>query len=83
VPGDYEEGTIQTMSSMEIAKLCNKRHDSVLRDIRTILKQAGIDAHKFVGIYLDARNRQKPCYFLPKLECILIISGYSGAGRIR
>ena len=52
-------------------------HGHVLRDIKTILEQAGIGALKFVGTYLDSQNKQRPCYFLPKLECILIITGYS------
>ena len=52
-------------------------HGHVLRDIKTILEQAGIGALKFVGTYLDSQNKQRPCYFLPKLECILIMSGYS------
>lgn len=34
---------------MTIAERYGKRHDSVLRDIEEVLKQAGIDPHRFVG----------------------------------
>jgi len=68
---------VQTMSSKEIAELTGKDHADVLKDIRRILEQAEIDAGRFSGIYLDARNRQKPCYHLPKRECDLVVSGYS------
>jgi len=65
------------MSSMEIAELTGKDHANVLKDIRRILGEAGIDAVRFNGIYLDAQNKERPCYHLPKLECDLVVSGYS------
>lgn len=37
----------ETMTSLEIAEVTGKRHDSILRDIRNILSQ-GVDAHNFV-----------------------------------
>ena len=49
-----DAGAIQTMSSREIVDLCEKRHDHVLRDVRSILEEAGIGALKFEGTYLDA-----------------------------
>ena len=72
----------QTMSSLEIAKLTDKPHDNVLKDIRRILEDAEIDAVRFNGIYLDAYKREKPCFNLPRLECDLIISGYSVKYRL-
>ena len=68
------------MSSMEIARICNKRHDNVMRDIRTTLKEAGIDEKgllKFEASYLNVQNKPQPCYFLPKRECLILVSGYS------
>lgn len=65
------------MSSMEIARLCNKRHDHVMRDIQLTLAQAGIPAPKFGGGYLDANNQMRPCYHLPRFEFYLVVSGYS------
>jgi len=37
----------QKMSSLEIAELCGKRHNDVTRDIRKILKEAGIEGAQF------------------------------------
>ena len=71
------DGQVKTMSSLEIAELCGKEHRNVMRDIRAVLEEAGIDALRFERIYLDARNRKKPCYHLPRFECDLVVSGYS------
>ena len=65
------------ISSLEIAELTGKRHDHVMRDIEVTLKEAGIDIPKFGGIYKDARNRNQNCYYLPRFECDLVVSGYS------
>jgi phage anti-repressor protein/phage regulator Rha-like protein len=73
---------VKTMSSLEIAEITGKNHADVMRDIRNVLGQAQIDASKFAGIYLDARNREKPCYHLPRLECDLVVSGYSVPYRL-
>jgi phage regulator Rha-like protein len=76
------EGKITTMSSVEIAKLTNKNHAHVLRDIRNILEEAGIGQSKFGGSYLSPQNKELPCYNLPKRECYLIVSGYSVKYRL-
>ncbi len=65
-----------TMSSREIADLCEKRHDNVMADINKMLLDIGIDALKFQGIYLDAYNREKPCFNLPKDLTVTLITGY-------
>ena len=68
---------VPTMSSLDIAKLCEKDHANVLKDIRRILEEVEIDAVRFNGIYSDAYGRGKPCYHLPRFECDLVVSGYS------
>jgi phage regulator Rha-like protein/phage antirepressor YoqD-like protein len=70
-----------TISSMEIAKLTGKEHANVLRDIRRILPEAGIVAIKFEGYYIASNGKQNPCYFLPRFECDLVVSGYSAKYR--
>jgi phage regulator Rha-like protein len=70
------------MSSFEIAKLTNKRHDNVLRDIKAILEEAGIDALKFEGVYKGGNGEDRPCFNLPRLECDLVVSGYSVKYRL-
>ena len=49
----------------------------VIRDMRVTLAEAGIAAPKFGGGYSDANNQERRCYFLPRLECDLVVSGYS------
>ena len=70
------DGRAVTMSSREIAELCEKLHKHVLRDIEKVLGEIGIDAPKFGGIYLDAYEREKPCYTLPKDLTGTLITGY-------
>lgn len=71
-----------TMSSLQIAGITGKRHDHVLRDIESILAEAGIDAPRFGDTYRDAQNREQKCYQLPRRECDLVISGYSVKYRL-
>jgi Rha family phage regulatory protein len=70
------------MSSLEIAELTGKRHDNVIADIQRILDEAEVGALKFKGTYTDDCNREKPCYHLPRLECDLVVSGYSVPYRL-
>ncbi|WP_208435737.1 Rha family transcriptional regulator [Bartonella phoceensis] len=78
--------TVQTMSSREIAELCGKRHDHVMRDIKKMLEE--LNAPKFGGVdfsgyYLDGKGESRPCYNLPKRECLILVSGYSTALRAK
>jgi len=73
--------TSSTMSSVEIAKLTGKTHDNVLKDIRRILDDVEIDHVQFNAIFLDAYKREQPCFNLPRIECDLVVSGYSAPYR--
>lgn len=73
--------TSSTMSSLEIAKLTGKTHDNVLKDIRRILDEVEIDHVQFNAIFLDAYKREQPCFSLPRIECDLVVSGYSAPYR--
>lgn len=70
------------MSSVEIAEVTGKNHADVMRDIRTVLGQAEIDASRFAGVYLGGNGQERPCYHLPRLECDLVVSGYSVPYRL-
>jgi Rha family phage regulatory protein len=74
--------TEQTMSSLEIAKLTEKEHRNVLADIRKVLDEVGIGLLKFQQSYINEQNKPMPCYHLPRLECDLVISGYSVKYRL-
>ena len=69
--------TSPTMSSLEIADLTGKRHNDVLRDIRSTLEQAGIDAAQFCAAQKYNNNNTHTIYRLPRAECDLVVSGYS------
>lgn len=69
--------TGSTMSSLAIAEITGKNHADVMRDIRTVLEQAEIGLSKFAGSYFNSQNKAQPCYFLPRFECDLVVSGYS------
>lgn len=74
--------TQQTMSSVEIAKLTEKRHSDVLHDIRRILAEAGIGERGLASSYLSEQNKELPCFNLPRRECDLVMSGYSVKYRL-
>lgn len=65
-----------TMSSLEIAERTGKRHDHVMRDIRVMLEELGGNAPNFGGVYRDAKGQQRPCFNLPKRECLTLVAGY-------
>lgn len=69
----------QTMSSREIADLTGKRHDNVMRDIRTMLTELHGEGGilSFEGTYRNEQNGQEyPCFHLPKRESLILVSGY-------
>lgn len=74
-------GAEQTMSSLQIAELTGKRHDSILRDIRNLLEQ-GVNAHNFVAVeYTDKKGEARPCFKLTKTGCLILASGYNALLR--
>lgn len=72
-----------TMSSREIADLCEKNHADVLRDIRVMLEQLGEVASKFAGNYVAANGKQNPCFDLPKDLTLTLVAGYNVVLRKR
>ncbi len=67
----------QTMSSVEIAELTGKRHDNVVRDIKSMLGELEIGHLKFEGTYKTKQGKPSKCYNLPKRECTILVSGYN------
>ncbi len=66
-----------TMSSREIAELCNKRHDHVIRDIKKMLDDLGEAAPRFGGSYFGEDGTQRPCFNLPKDLTLTLVAGYN------
>ncbi|TNF66546.1 MAG: Rha family transcriptional regulator [Gammaproteobacteria bacterium] len=72
-----------TMSSLEIAELTGKRHDHVIRDIKKMLNELEITHPKFGGSYIDSTGRRLKCYYLPKRETLILVSGYNMGMRAK
>ena len=71
-----------TMSSREIAELCDKEHRNVLADIRTMCEQLNLDVLTFQHIYLDSMNRGQTEYLLDKETCLCLVAGYNAKLRM-
>ncbi|MFT0547472.1 phage antirepressor KilAC domain-containing protein [Allopusillimonas ginsengisoli] len=66
----------QTMSSREIAELTGKRHDHVMVDIQKMMDGLSLSAPDFTGTYSTDQGNTYKCFFLPKRETLILISGY-------
>lgn len=66
-----------TMSSREIAELCEKRHDHVMADIRKMLEELDMHAPEFSGTYKTSQGNEYQCFNLPKDLTLTLIAGYS------
>jgi len=75
-------GTIQTMSSIQISELTNKNHSDVKKDIRRILEECEIDMRKFSHVSKNHQNQSVEVYNLPERECMLVVAGYSSKYRL-
>ena len=73
--------SVLTMSSREIAKLCNKRHRNIKRDIVSLCSDLEIDVLKFERIYQDTQNRQQTEYYLDKELVLTLVTGYNAKIR--
>ncbi|WP_375707790.1 Rha family transcriptional regulator, partial [Bartonella sp. AA1HLJMS] len=82
---NFQNTTVQTMSSREIAELCGKQHAHIMRDIRHMLGELYPEGgqSKFGSTYLDKQGKPQNCYNLPKRECLILVSGYSMTLRAR
>lgn len=72
-----------TISSLEIAEITGKQHKNIIRDIETQLtKVLGEEALlKFEQSYTNSNNREFKCYNLPKIEALIVVSGYDAKLR--
>lgn len=66
-----------TMSSREIAGLCDKRHPDVRRDTKSMMDGLEIDVSRFAHTYIDGSGRQQEEYLLPKDLTLTLVAGYN------
>ena len=80
-----------TLSSREIATLCEKRHDHVLRDIDAILTSSenngleppSLGAHYTSTTYSSVQGKELREYLCTKKGTLLLVTGYSVEHRLR
>jgi phage antirepressor YoqD-like protein len=72
-----QESSNKIMNSIEIAKLTKKEHKNVLSDIRKMLNELDIEPANFSARYIDKKGESRPCFILPKRECLVLASGYN------
>lgn len=77
--------SLQTMSSLEIAKLTGKPHNDVLKAIRAMEPAwQKVAQGKFsLGTYKDANNQDRPCYYLTKTECLYVATKFNDEARAK
>ncbi len=71
---------------IKITELCGKRHENIMLDIKKTFEELNalkFEEVDFGGHYLDNKGESRPCYNLPKRECLILVSGYSTALRAK
>lgn len=71
-----ECSNVATMSSLEIAEITVKQHKHVMRDIKKMFEELGLDEPSFGLIYQDSMGRNKRCFNLNKELTLTLVSGY-------
>lgn len=74
-----------TMTSLQIAEMGNKRHNDVLRAIRTMEPAwEKVNGRNFAQVdYVDAKGEKRPCYALTKTECLYVASKFNDELRAK
>lgn len=72
-----------SMTSREIADLCEKEHKNVIADVRNMLEQLAVSSAEFSAQYKDSTGRSLPCFILPKDLTLTLVSGYNVKMRKR
>ena len=65
------------IDSLQISKLTNKKHFTVLRDIRKLLKAKNLGKYSGVCTYKDKQWKERTKYQLPKPLALTLLFGYS------
>jgi Rha family phage regulatory protein len=75
------------IDSREVAELIGKAHSHLLRDIRGYitamiengLSKIGLSEFFLLSSYLNAQNKEMPCYLISKMGCELVANKLTGA----
>lgn len=66
-----------TMSTLEIAELTGKEHRNVMRDVRNMFEQLGVDAAQFCAPQTYGNNNTREVFNLDKEHTLCLVSGYN------
>ena len=67
----------KTMSSREIAQLCEKEHRNVKRDCEVMFKGLQLDVLRFERTFIDSMNRNQTEYLLDEELTMTLVTGYN------
>ena len=75
------EGDKVVVSSLDVARFFEKRHNDVLRDIRNLLEQKPelTERNFALSEYKDSTGRSLPCYLMDRDGFSLLAMGFTGA----
>ncbi len=73
----------QTITSVEVAEMVNKRHADLIRDVRRYIEQLNENNIAFVeffteSTYKDSKGETRPCYNVTKKGCEFIAHKLTG-----
>lgn len=79
-----QENGILTTNSREVAEMIGKRHDHLMRDIRSyaniIQDSPELGCHNFFieSTYINSQNKEQPCYLLTRKGCDMVANKMTG-----
>jgi len=72
----------EKMSSLDIAELTKKKHNKVMRDIKSLVDQSAIGESSFgLTSYTDKSNRKQSMYLLDFEATMTLVTGYDAKRR--
>jgi len=81
------DNAMATMTSREIAELTGKRHDNIMRDIRSMIEQLSASSelswHCESSTYTDEQGKPRDMYVMDKDTTYTLIAGYRADLRFK
>lgn len=66
-----------SVTSLQIAEWSGKPHSDMLKSIRKMMENVGLNEGNFSRVYLDAKNQERPMFVLPKKEVLFVVSKFN------
>lgn len=83
LPHLFNAQAVERISSLDIARIVNKRHNDVMKAIRVMeVAWVNVTRRNFsLSEYKDSAGRKLPCYSLTRLETIFIATKFNDEAR--